>query len=151
MRLEQLHPTWRREQSERLIVDAPKRVAIDAGYSIDWIYDLRNAVHPVAAITAFHLAKIQDDVRFLQALAVRYGYLLIPRPLPEKRRSPILLLGDFAATTSKVIESLIAKIHRNEKLTEKEAMDLEALIDKGHTDLEALREAVREQRKEPTP
>jgi hypothetical protein len=143
MRLEHLDPTWRTHQSRTLIVHKPESVARAAGYSLDWIYNLRNAVTPAAAITAFPLSRIQDDVRFLQDIATRNGYLLIARPLPDTRRSPIVLLGAFAAITSRVIETLIAKIHKGEKLTPDEATHAERMIDKGHTDLEALREEVR--------
>lgn len=129
MRLEQLHPTWRQHQSRTLIVHPPKAVADLSGYSLDWIYDLKNATTPVCAETAFHLGKAQKDFRFLQDLAQRAGTLLHLPSLVTINRPTILLLADLSFAFGRFF-TLAEKLQRNEPLSDSEQREIEEQAEK---------------------
>lgn len=143
---------WREDQEKYLIHFPPKQLGPIIGVREETISRWRQGAWPIPNFRAGQLAEIQRNLVFLRRSLGRYGLIVLARPRPGLAHDPILLLANFAATSTRVLELIIAKRQRGELLTEEEAAEANRMLDEGAADIEALREMVKEQtKKEPKP
>lgn len=135
---------WRWEQSRYAIKMPHRKLARLEQTSEQTVSSWANGVWPIPSWRLFRIAKIQSDLFYIQRLAVRCGYLVIPRPLPAERKDPIILLANFASATTQVLELVIEKLQKGEELTPIEAEEAERLLNSSQSNIETLREIVKE-------
>lgn len=152
-----MYEAWRVDQARNLIVLPVKQIIAPLGpmpVRAETVSRWRQGAWPIPVHQAAQLAEIQQSLLFLRQTLGRHGIMVLLRPRPGVARDPLLVLANFAATSTRVLEMLIQKQKRGERLTAQEAEEMNRLLDESAASIETLREMVKEQtvkRQEPQP